>query len=312
MKSRRAKVLHEVAGQPLISHVVGAALGLSAESICVVVGYQADEVERAVRDKVANSLVPGSPAPELCFAVQQEQRGTGHAVMAAREHLQKRTSPVIILAGDGPLIQSSTLGRLVENHLSEANDATLLTVELEDPRGYGRIIRGREGEFVRIVEQKDATPEESAVREVAVSIYCFNPSALLSGLDGLTTDNAQGEYYLTDVPRVIQSTGGGVGLVRHSDAIEVLGINTRIELAELERMLRERKLRELMLSGVTIVDPASTYIHQEVEIGADSVIHPQVIIEGRTKIGSDCTIESWTRLKNVALSEMPSQYATPA
>jgi bifunctional UDP-N-acetylglucosamine pyrophosphorylase/glucosamine-1-phosphate N-acetyltransferase len=221
--------------------------------------------------------------------------------MAAREQLKKRTSPVIILAGDGPLIQASTLGRLVDSHLSDANDATLLTVELEDPRGYGRIIRDREGRFVRCVEQKDATPEESAVREVAVSIYCFNPVALLSGLEGLTTDNAQGEYYLTDVPKVIQANGGRVGLVRHSDSVEVLGINTRVELAELDRILRERKLRELMLSGVTIVDPSSTYIHQEVEIGADSVIQPQVIIEGRTKIGSDCTIESWSRIRSCSI-----------
>jgi bifunctional UDP-N-acetylglucosamine pyrophosphorylase/glucosamine-1-phosphate N-acetyltransferase len=174
---------------------------------------------------------------------------------------------------------------------------------MDDPTGYGRIIRDSANRFVRCVEQKDASADELPVREVAVSIYCFNIPTLLTALDSLTTDNAQGEYYLTDVPRIIQQQGKKVGLLCHPDPEEVLGINTRVELADLEQRLRERKLRELMLSGVTIVDPSTTYIHQDVEIGSDSIIHPQVIIEGSSRIGSGCTIQSWSRLKNVHIDD---------
>src|SRR6185369_16608812 len=160
-----------------------------------------------------------------------------------------------------------------------------------------------EGRLVGVVEQKDGSAEELAVKEVCVSIYCFNIAALIAALDHLTTDNAQGEYYLTDVPKIMQAHGKKVGLLLHSNADEVMGVNTRIELAELERKLRERKLRELMLSGVTIVDPATTYIHRDVQIGPDSVIHPQVIIEGSSRIGSECVIQSWTRLRNVQIGD---------
>jgi bifunctional UDP-N-acetylglucosamine pyrophosphorylase/glucosamine-1-phosphate N-acetyltransferase len=223
--------------------------------------------------------------------------------MTARDELESRFGSLIIIAGDGPMIKGETLRRLSEAHASESNDATVLTVEMEDPTGYGRIIRDGEGRFVRMVEEKDATPDERAIREVGVSIYCFDIPALLSALDHLTTDNAQGEYYLTDVPKVLAEQGKQVGLLRHSDAEEVLGVNTRVELAELERKLREKKLRELMLAGVTIIDPATTYIHQDVEIGQDTVIHPQVIIEGASRIGSNCAIYSWTRLRNVEIGD---------
>jgi bifunctional UDP-N-acetylglucosamine pyrophosphorylase/glucosamine-1-phosphate N-acetyltransferase len=179
----------------------------------------------------------------------------------------------------------------------------MLTVLMDDPTGYGRIIRDKDGRLLRCVEQKDGSEEELAVKEVGVSIYCFNTAALLAALDHLTTDNAQGEYYLTDVPRIMQAQGKNVGLLCHPNAEEVLGVNTRIELADLERKLRERKLRELMLSGVTIVDPATTYIHQDVEIGQDSVIHPQVIVEGATRIGANCTIQSWTRIRNAEIGD---------
>jgi bifunctional UDP-N-acetylglucosamine pyrophosphorylase/glucosamine-1-phosphate N-acetyltransferase len=304
MKSGRAKVLHELAGVPLISHVARAAFGLSPGSLFVVVGHQAEDVERAVRAGVDYLVGRGATAsPDLKFALQAEQRGTGHAVMAAREALSASKGPLVILAGDGPMIKGETLRRLVETHLSERNDATMLTVEMQDPTGYGRIIRGGEGGFLRCVEQKDASPDELAVREVAVSIYCFEVPALLGALDRLTTDNAQGEYYLTDVPGLMMAEGRRVGLFCHADAEEVLGINTRVELADLERKLRERKLRELMLAGVTLVDPATTYIHQDVEIGPDTVICPQVIIEGASRIGSNCSIQSWTRLRNVEVGD---------
>lgn len=304
MKSRRAKVLHEIGGSPLVSHVIRAAASLGPESIFIVVGHQADQVEKTVRDEVERRRSHGKAfEAELDFVLQSEQRGTGHAVMSARAQLQGRPGPLVILAGDGPMIKPETLGKLVDSHISEQNAATLLTVEMDDPAGYGRIIRDEAGNYARGVEQKDGSAEELAVREVNVSIYCFDIPSLLRALDHLNTDNAQGEYYLTDVPGIMRRSGAKVGLVLHEDPHEVLGINTRIDLAELERRLRERKLRELMLSGVTIVDPASTYIHPEVEIGQDTIVHPNVIIEGFSRIGSDCVIQSWARLRDVEIGD---------
>ena len=303
MKSRRAKVLHEVAGRPLVCHVVRAAFELAPEALFVVVGHQADEVERAVRDEAARLVERGSASTDLQVVLQHEQRGTGHAVMAGRDKLIGRLDPLIIVAGDSPMIESATLKRLVEMHAAEKNDATMLTVRMEDPTGYGRIIRDADGKFLRCVEQKDGSSEDLSVKEVAVSIYCFNPDALIEGLESLKTDNAQGEYYLTDVPRILLVRGRRVGLVCHDDADEVAGINTRIELADLDRKLREKKLRRLMLSGVTIIDPGSTYVHEDVEIGQDTIVHPQVIMEGDTRIGSDCVVQSWTRLRNSRIGD---------
>jgi bifunctional UDP-N-acetylglucosamine pyrophosphorylase/glucosamine-1-phosphate N-acetyltransferase len=304
MKSRRAKVLHEVAGLPLISHVLRAAFKLAPEAVFVVLGHQADEVERVVREDAQRLVERGRDSTsDLLFVLQAEQRGTGHAVMVARDKLADRSGSIIILAGDGPMIKSETLRRLADTHRAQHNDATILTVEMEDPTGYGRIIRNSEGGFSRCVEQRDGSPAELAVREVGVSIYCFEIPALLTALDHLNTDNAQGEYYLTDVPQIILSQGKRVGLLCHTDPVEVLGVNTRVELAELERKLREEKLRELMLAGVTLVDPATTYIHQDVQIGQDTVIYPQVIIEGASRIGSGCSIQSWSRLKNVEIED---------
>lgn len=311
MKSRRAKVLHELAGRPLVSYVARAAFELRPEAIFTIVGHQAEEVESAVRDEAARLTAAGPAQPDLIFeaqpdlrfVLQAEQRGTGHAVMTARDQLAGHNSTLVILAGDAPLIQADTLKHLVDVHHRQENGVTLLTVILDDPTGYGRIIRDKDGRLLRCIEQKDGSKEELAIREVGVSIYCFEVAALLAALDHLTTDNAQGEYYLTDVPKIIQAQGKRAGLLCHSNAEEVLGVNTRIELADLERKLRDRKLRELMLGGVTIVDPATTYIHQDVEVGQDSVIHPQVIIEGASRVGSGCTIQSWTRMKNVEIGD---------
>ncbi|HJQ25900.1 MAG TPA: bifunctional UDP-N-acetylglucosamine diphosphorylase/glucosamine-1-phosphate N-acetyltransferase GlmU [Blastocatellia bacterium] len=303
MKSHRAKVLHEVAGLPLVAHVLRAAFKLTPGAIFTVVGHQAEEVERAVRDAAARLIERSEARPDLQFVLQSEQRGTGHAVMAAREQLKGRQGSLIVLAGDGPMIKAETLARLAETHQREGNAATVLTVEMDDPTGYGRIIRDDAERFARIVEQKDGSPDELAVREVCVSIYCFDVAALLEALDHLRTDNAQGEYYLTDVPAVMLDQGKRVGVLCHTDPEEVLGINTRVELAELDAKLRAAKLRELMLAGVTIVDPATTYIHQDVEIGQDTIIHPQVIIEGASRIGTNCTVHSWTRLRNVTVED---------
>jgi len=303
MKSRRAKVLHELAGLPLIAHVLRSAFELAPEAIFTVVGHQAEDVELAV-NAAATRLSNGKKVtPELRFVLQAEQRGTGHAVMAARNQLAGRNGQIVILAGDAPLIEPATLLKLVQTHCEGISDATMLTVILNDPTGYGRIIRDDHGNFLRNVEQKDGSPEELAIKEVGVSMYCFNIPSLLNALDDLKTDNAQGEFYLTDVPKILQDHGKRIGLLCHSNAEELLGVNTRIELADLERTVRESKLRQLMLSGVTMLDPSTTYIQQDVEIGPDTVIHPQVIIEGSSRIGSGCTILSWTRMKNVEIGD---------
>jgi bifunctional UDP-N-acetylglucosamine pyrophosphorylase/glucosamine-1-phosphate N-acetyltransferase len=304
MKSAKAKVLHELGGSPLILHVLRAAARLDPESIFIIVGHQADEVERVVREDIERRRARGQAIKsDVRFVRQLEQKGTGHAVMSAREDLQGRAGPLVILAGDGPMIEPETIKKLVASHESNGNHATLLTVEMDDPTGYGRIIRDERGDYSRCVEQRDASPEELAVREVNVSIYCFDAPSLAEALDRLTADNAQGEYYLTDVPGIMKRLGKRVGLLLHESPEEVQGINTRIDLADLERRLREKKVRELMISGVTVIDPASTYIHPEVEVGQDSVIHPQVIIEGFSRIGSGCVIQSWTRLRDVSIGD---------
>jgi bifunctional UDP-N-acetylglucosamine pyrophosphorylase/glucosamine-1-phosphate N-acetyltransferase len=304
MKSSRAKVLHEVAGLPLIVHVIRAALGLQPNTIFVVVGHQAEEVERASRRGLDEFTErKGIEKPELRFVRQTEQLGTGHAVMAAREELHERSASLVVLAGDGPMIKPATLARLVLEHTEAKNSATLLTVEMADPTGYGRIVRSGEGQFAKIVEQKDASPAERAIHEVCVSIYCFAPPALLCALQDLKTDNAQREYYLTDVPGIMLRQGKRVGVFCHTDSGEVAGINNRIELSEVDRKLRAAKARELMLGGVTMIDPDSVYIHQDVEVGADTVIYPQVIIEGPSRIGANCTIQSWTRLRNTVVED---------
>ncbi|HYL97602.1 MAG TPA: sugar phosphate nucleotidyltransferase, partial [Blastocatellia bacterium] len=301
MKSRRAKVLHDLAGKPLIAYSVRTALELDARNLITVVGHQAAEVEQAVRTEAGR--IVKSASTNLQFALQMEQRGTGHAVMSARDMLRELAGPLIIIPGDGPLLKSSTLGELIHVHQTEGNKATFLTARMKDPTGYGRIIRGPEGRFVRTIEQKDATHEERKIDEVSVSIYCFEIEPLLESLDHLNTDNAQGEYYLTDVPSILLKLGYRVGILFHRDSHEVLGINTRVELAKLARKVRHRKLTDLMLSGVSIIDPNSTYIDEDVEIGQDTVIYPQVIIQSGSRIGSNCIIESWSRLKNVDLAD---------
>jgi bifunctional UDP-N-acetylglucosamine pyrophosphorylase/glucosamine-1-phosphate N-acetyltransferase len=303
MKSERAKVLHELAGRPLISYSVRAALGLKPERLFVIVGHQAAEVEAAVRQETNAAAADGGVPVEPVFVNQAEQRGTGHAVLAAREFLAARAATVVIIPGDGPLLRPATLCRLVDHHLEQKNDATVVTVLMVDPTGYGRVLKDGQGRFIRIVEQKDAGPAELQIQEVCVSVYCFESRKLATAVDRLNTDNAQGEYYLTDVPEIIRALGGKVGVIQHGDPQELAGVNTRIDLANLERELRERKIRQLMLDGVTIVDPETTYIHHDVSIGRDTTIHPQVIIHGSSRIGRRCTIHSWTYLRDVSVGD---------
>lgn len=290
MRSRTAKVLHKLGGLPLIAHVCRTAAALSPRHIYVVVGHQAEEVEAAVRQELDG---------DVRFIFQAEQRGTGDAVMAARAELEGADSTLLVLSGDVPLVRPETLGALIHQHRTHRGHGatcTLLAVRLEDPTGYGRIVRDADGRFERIVEQKDASPEERQIKEVNAGIYCFETRALFRALEKVRPTNAQGEYYLTDVPGILRAEGEDVSIYVHTDAREVAGINTRAELAEFERILRMRTLRRLMLDGVTIIDPMNTYIGPDVRIERDTVIYPNVHIEGRTMIGEECTIYPGARI----------------
>jgi bifunctional UDP-N-acetylglucosamine pyrophosphorylase / glucosamine-1-phosphate N-acetyltransferase len=295
MKSRRAKVLHELGGMPLIAHVVKAAQKLNPETILVVVGHQAEEVEKATLEAVG----------ELAsFVVQAKQRGTGDAVESARSLLEDSESLVLVLSGDVPLIRAETLQKLIDRHRQDNAACTIMTVELPSPGGYGRIVRDDDGAFTRIVEHKDATADQRQIREINVGIYCFEARDLFQALRRVEPANEQGEYYLTDVAEIILSLGGNVSVYLHDDAREVSGINTRAELAEFENLLRRNTVRRLMIeSGVTFIDPSNAYIGPEVEIGRDSIIYPGVSIEGKSVIGDGCVIRSGARITNSRLGD---------
>ncbi len=296
MRSRTAKVLHKLGGRPLIAHACHTATALSPRRIYVVVGHQAEMVEQSVREE------PSMSENAVSFIKQEEQRGTGDAVSAARRELQDANSTLLILSGDVPLVRAETLGALVHQHRTHRGHGaacTILTVRLEDPTGYGRIIRDEENRFLKIVEQKDATPEERQVNEINAGIYCFETRALFPALAQVEPLNAQGEYYLTDVPGILRAEGEDVGIYLHADAREVSGINTRVELAEFEAIVRRRTVRRLMLDGgVTFIDPSHTYVDTEAQIGRDTIIHPDVHVEGNSVIGDDCEIHAGTRITN--------------
>jgi bifunctional UDP-N-acetylglucosamine pyrophosphorylase/glucosamine-1-phosphate N-acetyltransferase len=295
MKSKRAKVLHELGGSPLIAHVVRAALALNPRSIITIVGHQAEEVERAAL----------AEAGELAsFVVQAKQRGTGDAVESARSKLDNSDSLVLVLSGDVPMIKAETLRNFIEHHNNASADCSILSVRLENPTGYGRIIRDRNDTFQKIVEQRDATEEQRQVKEINSGIYCFDAKHLFRALRNVEPANDQGEYYLTDVAEIILRNGGTVSVFLHNDAREVSGVNTRAELAEFENLVRRSAIRKLMVdSGVTFIDPSHAYISAEAEIGRDSIIHPNVTIEGKTVIGEGCVIRSGVRITNSRLGD---------
>lgn len=291
MKSKRAKVLHELGGRPLITYVYRAAQSLERGKVYVIVGLQAEEVKKAI----------GGGAE---FVTQTEQRGTADAVMAARSYLENTDSLVLVLSGDIPLIRSETLRNFIDQHRASGAPCSILSVRMENPTGYGRIVRDQHDLFARIVEQKDATPEEQKIKEINSGIYCFASRKLFAALKRVNARNKQREYYLTDVPEILLADGEKVNVCLHGDAREVSGINTRAELAEFENLLRRRTIRELMVDGgVTIIDPSHVYISAEAQIGNDCVIYPDVSIEGKTIVGENCEIRSGTRITNSRLGD---------
>jgi bifunctional UDP-N-acetylglucosamine pyrophosphorylase / glucosamine-1-phosphate N-acetyltransferase len=283
MKSRYPKVLHRAGGVSLIEHVLRAARSVSLD-VAMVVGHAADRVKALL--------------PEGKFIDQKEQLGTGHAVMAARESFSDYSGDVLVLPGDAPLISAATLEAFITFHRLGGFTASVLTADISNPSGYGRIVRRNNNEVDCIVEQRDATPEILQIPEINSGIYLFSSPVLFESLAQIRTDNAQGEYYLTDVIGILVSHGQKVGAFKIENGEEILGINTRQELAALERIMRRRKCDALMSQGVTIMDPDSTFIDSDVQIGADTVIYPSVQIEGQSVIGDEVTIRSFTRITN--------------
>jgi bifunctional UDP-N-acetylglucosamine pyrophosphorylase/glucosamine-1-phosphate N-acetyltransferase len=283
MKSKIAKVLHRVGGRTLIEHVFEAARTLSP-NVFVVVGHSADQVRAAI--------------PEVTFVDQREQLGTGHAVLAAHEQFSGYSGDVLVMPGDVPLISTDTLATFFQFHRDGRFVASVLTAETENPHGYGRIVRRTNDEVASIVEHRDATPDVLKIREINSGIYIFNSSALFQALTKIRSDNAQREYYLTDVIGILVGQKEKVGAFKISSMIEVLGINTRQELAAVDRVMRRKKCESLMADGVSIIDPDTAYIDADVTIGADTVIYPSVQIYGKTTIGEDTTVHSFSRITN--------------
>ena len=294
MRSDLAKVLHRLDGRPLVNHVSKTATALAPEKIYVVIGHQGEDVKAAVLEEFDSD--------QAVFVEQKQQLGTGDAVNAAREFLESRDSTLVVLSGDVPMIRPETLAALVQHHHGHRGKGaacTVLTVRLKDPTGYGRIIRDREGLFEKIVEQKDANEDERQVNEINAGIYCFDTKKLFTALAMVKNNNSQGEYYLTDVPGLMRDAGEDVAIFLHGDAYEVEGVNNRVQLADLERVLNRRTISRLMLDyGVTFIDPKNVYVSERVRIGRDTIIYPNVTIEGETEIGDGCTIYSGTRITN--------------
>lgn len=294
MRSGIAKVLHRLDGRPLISHVCRTAAALAPGKIFIVIGHQGEEVKSSVSEELGDGQAE--------FVWQREQLGTGDAVNAAREFLADRDSTLLVLSGDVPMIRPETLAGLVQQHhrhRGKGAACTILTVKVKDPNGYGRIVRDEEALFERIVEQKDADEETQAINEINAGIYCFDTRKLFAALANVRNNNAQGEYYLTDVPALLREAGEDISIYLHHDAYEIEGVNNRVQLAELERILNRRTIARLMLDhGVTFVDPKNTYVSERARIGRDTVIYPNVSIEGDATIGDGCTIRSGTRITN--------------
>lgn len=307
MKSERPKALHPLWGLPLVAYVLRAFEEATIHPLIVVIGHQADSVRAALGD-------------QYWYALQTEPLGTGHACLQAAPLLGYQVpagvdlsiasfqgSPyegtVIVAPGDSPLVTSEALQSLLEHHRRTGAVATIATAELENPTGYGRILRDSEGKVIGIVEEKDATAEQKRLREVCTSFYCFQAPALFEMLPRLSNQNVQGEYYLTDVIALLAQAGARVETWLSPDPTLLMGVNNRWELAQAGRVLRERFLRHLALEGVTIVDPASTYVDATVKVGAETVIEPNCYLRGQTTIGSDCVIGPETFLQDTRVGD---------
>lgn len=283
MKSKNSKVIHKISGKPLIKWVYNSALDAGIKESIIVVGHRADQVKACLGDNVK-------------YVLQEKQLGTGHAVMQAQDHFKDKDGYIFVLYGDAPLITSETISDTIKYHIENKNAVSVITADVEDPTGYGRIKRDKNGAFLRIVEEKDTNIEEKNIKEINSGMYCFNIKDLCEGLSLLENNNNQGEYYITDTLEILANKGRKVGIVKVGDINEILGINDRQQLVEASDIMRKRILNSLLKSGVTIIDPMTTYIDGEVKIGIDTIIYPGTILEGNTEIGEDCVIGPNSRI----------------
>lgn len=291
MKSALPKMLHLAAGLPLIEHVLRAANSLAPASIIVVVGHHADQLKATIGKRLG-----------LAFALQEPQLGTGHALLQAEPLLRDARGTLLLLSGDVPLLRAETVAALVRKHEERSAAATVLTAVVASPEGYGRIVRSGE-QIAAIVEHKDASAAEREIREINSGVYAFDIAPLFPALRDIGASNAQGEYYLPDLVKIYRSRGLTVETVKLEDPQEILGVNSRKELADVATILKTTKNEALMAAGVTIVDPASAFIGPDVTIGADTTIEPGVYLEGNTRIGSRCRINSGVRIVNSSVDD---------
>ncbi len=292
MKSGLVKVLHELAGRPMLGWPLTAAKEAGAIQIVIVAGHQADQVqERFATDS------------GIRIALQEEQLGTGHAVSCALDQLDGLTGSVLILCGDTPLLSGATLQRLTAEHLASSAAVTVLTARLDKPFGYGRIVRDADGRVRRIVEQKDASPEEQAIDEVNSGIYCMDLAFLKAHIGRLGSENSQNEYYLTDLVGIAVAEHAGCAALVTDNPDEIMGVNDRLQLAHAAGLLRQRINRQLMLTGVTLVDPEQTYVDAGVQVGADTVIWPGCVLRGQTVIGCGCELENNVRITDCRIAD---------
>jgi bifunctional UDP-N-acetylglucosamine pyrophosphorylase/glucosamine-1-phosphate N-acetyltransferase len=293
LKSKHPKVLHQVGGKPLLAHVIAAAQHVVPVSdIYVIIGHEADKVRESVQQAGVQ------------FVVQEPQRGTGHALMCAAPAL-KKYDQVIVLSGDAPLITAETISRLSDFHQQKKAAMTILSAELENPTGYGRLIRegGRGGDVKAVIEEKSATPVQRKIREINSGFYAFSSKPLFENIERLKTDNPHGEYYLTDMAAILRKSKQRVAAIETQNPAEILGSNTRAEMVDLDRKMRMEKCLRLMAEGVTIFYPDSCVIDWDVEVGADTIIEPFVQLLGRTRIGSDCRIRSYSVIQDSQLRD---------
>lgn len=290
MKSKLYKVLHQVCGKTMVDHVLTQIEKNKMDNVVTVVGFGAQDVENELGERTK-------------YVLQKKQLGTGHAVMQAEDILGDLDGETIVVSGDTPLFTAETFAHLFEYHEAKKAAATVLTSVAPDPTGYGRIVRNDIGIVEKIVEQKDANSDEQAINEINTGVYCFDNKKLFAALHLLTNDNAQGEYYLTDVISILKQRGDIVGAYRMDDFNESMGVNDRIALARANEVMRKRINTKLMISGVTLLDPSSTYIDAGVKIGSDTVVEGGVLIKGNTVIGSDCYIGAHSEIINSTLHD---------
>ena len=302
MKSELLKVLHHVAGKPILNYVLDTVLALGVDDVFLVVGHQADQVRQAIA------------YPKVSFVEQTQQLGTGHAVLQVSPYLEnKQDHTILVLAGDCPLIEVETLTTMLAIHHESNATGTILTTDMPDPGSYGRIIRGQMGTVLGIKEAKDCSPRELEISEINTGVYAFESTALFEQLRRVDTNNAQHEYYLTDVIRLMKEGGEPIEAYCTSDPDEVVGINTRMDLAKINQIVYQKNNLRFMEDGVTILDPNSTFIDSTVKIGHDTIIAPFTVIQGTTTIAEHCMIGSHSYLKDASIgagTELPPMTMT--